>query len=304
MIGNLQRVGAGRLEDRDCDRLLVVEQRAQAVFGRAKLDARDVAQSHDFAARAGLDHDVAELFFVRQTSLGIDGELQVDALDVRGGADYAGGSLDVLRLDRLDDVACGQPVLGRLLRIDPDPHRIVAGTIELDVTDAVDPRQAVFDVEHRVVAQIRHVVAVVRRQEMHDHGQVGRRLLGDDAELAHHSRQARLGLLHAVLHQLCRLVRIGAEAECHRQRHRAVGGRLARHVQHAFDAVDLLLDRRRHRFRNHFGIGAGIGRAHQHRGRHDIGIFRDRHREQRDQAGEKDQDRKDACKNRTIDEEF
>ena len=174
VVGNLQRVGAGRLEDRDRHRLLVVEQRAQAVFGGAELDARDVAQPHDFAARAGLDHDVAELLLVRKPAFGVDGQLQVDAPDVRGGADHAGGGLDVLRLDRLDDVARGQPVLGGLLRIDPDPHRIVAGAVELDVADAVDPRQPVLDVEHRVVAQIRHVVAAVRRQQMHDHGEVGR----------------------------------------------------------------------------------------------------------------------------------
>ncbi|MEY9763510.1 hypothetical protein ABH988_004295 [Bradyrhizobium ottawaense] len=230
--------------------------------------------------------------------------LQVDALHVRGGADDAGGGLDVLRLDRFDDVARGQAVLGRLLRIDPDPHRIVTGAVELDVADAVDPRQAVLDVEHRVVAQIGHVVAAVRRQQMHDHGEVGRGLLGDDAELAHHGRQARLGLLHAVLHQLRRLVGIGAEPERHRQRHRAVGGRLARHVEHVLDAVDLLLDRGRYRLRDHLGIGAGIGGAHQDRRGHHVRIFRDRHREQRDQAGKENQDRQHAGKNRTIDEEF
>ena len=195
-------------------------------------------------------------------------------------------------------------VFGGLLRIDPDPHRIIAGAVKLDVADAVDPRQPVLDVEHGVVAQIRHVVAVVRRQQMHDHGQVGRALLGDDAELPHHGRQPRLGLLHAVLHQLLRLVGVGAEPERHRQRHRAVGRRLARHVEHAFDAVDLLLDRRRHRLGDHLRIGAGIGRAHHDRWRHDVGIFRDRHRHQRNQAGKEDQYRKNAGEDRTVDEEF
>jgi hypothetical protein len=193
----------------------------------AELDAGDVAQAHDFATRTGLDHDVAELLFVRKPPFRVDGQLQVDALDIRGGADHAGSGLDVLRLDRLDDVACGEPVFGSLLRIDPDPHRIVAGAIELDVADAVDPCKTVLDIEHGVIAQIRHVVAAGGRQQMHDHGEVGRRLLGDDAELPHHGGQARLGLLHTVLHQLRRLVRIGAEPECHRQRHRAIGGRLA-----------------------------------------------------------------------------
>ena len=58
MIGDLDRVGAGRLEDRDGDRLLVVEQRAQAVLRGVDLDARDVAQPRDHAAGV-LDDDLA-----------------------------------------------------------------------------------------------------------------------------------------------------------------------------------------------------------------------------------------------------
>ena len=139
---------------------------------------------------------------------------------------------------------------------------------------------------------------------MHDHGKVGRALLGDNAELANYRRQARLGLLHAVLHKLCRLVRIGAEAERHCQRHRPVGGCLAAHVEHVLDAVDLLLDRRCHGLRDHLRIGAGVGRTHHHGGRHDVRIFRDRHGNERDQAGQEDHDRKHTGKNRPIDEEL
>jgi secreted trypsin-like serine protease len=61
-------------------------------------------------------------------------------------------------------------------------HRIVAGAEELDLSDAVDPGEPVLDVEHRVVAQIGHVVAAVRRGEMHHHRQVGRALDRGDAE--------------------------------------------------------------------------------------------------------------------------
>ena len=44
-----QRVGAGRLVDADRDGVLVVEQRAQRVLGRAELDARHVAQARHLA---------------------------------------------------------------------------------------------------------------------------------------------------------------------------------------------------------------------------------------------------------------
>ncbi len=46
----------------------------------------------------------------------------------------------------------------------------------------------------------------------------------------------------AVLHQHLRHVRIGAHGEGHRQRVGPVVGTLARHVNHALDATDLLLD--------------------------------------------------------------
>ena len=110
--------------------------------------------------------------------------------------------------------------------------------------------------QHRVVAQVGHVVAAVRRQQVHDHRQVGRALDRGDAEPAHFLGQARLGLRDAVLHQLLRLVGVGAELEGDGQRHQAVGGRLAAHVEHVLDAVDLLLERRRHRLGDHLRVGA------------------------------------------------
>jgi len=137
---------------------------------------------------------------------------------------------------------------------------------------------------------------------MHDHGQVGRALGRGDAKLAHFLGQAGLGLRHAVLNELRRLVRIGTEREGDGQRHGAVGRRLAVHIEHAFDAVDGLLDRRRHGFGDDARIGAGIGGAHHDGGRHDFRIFRDRHGAQRQQAGQEDDDRQHAGENRPVDE--
>ena len=50
-VGQLERVGAGRLEDRNRDRGLVVEQAAQRVLARAELDARDVLERRHAAVR-------------------------------------------------------------------------------------------------------------------------------------------------------------------------------------------------------------------------------------------------------------
>ncbi len=139
---------------------------------------------------------------------------------------------------------------------------------------------------------------------MHQHGEVGRRFGRGHAQIARDVRQARQRLVHAVLHELLRKVRIGAELEGDGQRQRAVRRRLRRHVEHALDAADLLLERRRHRVRDGVGIGAGEHRGHDDRGRHDLGIFRDRQLCERDQAGQEDDDRDHAGEDRPVDEEF
>ena len=85
----------------------------------------------------------------------------------------------------------------------------------------------------------------------------------------------RHGQRHAVLHHDQRRVQIGAHVEGDRQRVGAVVAHLRRHVEHALDAVDLLLDRRGHRVGHDLGAGAGIGDRHLDRRRRDLGILGD-----------------------------
>jgi hypothetical protein len=103
--------------------------------------------------------------------------------------------------------------LRHLLRVQPGAHGIVAAAEDLHLAHALDARQAVLDVEHGVVAQIVDVIAAVGRDQVHDHGQVGRALDRGDAQAAHFLGQARLGLGDAVLHQLLGLVGVGAQAK-------------------------------------------------------------------------------------------
>ena len=79
-------------------------------------------------------------------------------------------------------------------------------------------RQLVLHLQVRVVRQVEHVVALVRRDQVHDHDEVGRRLLGGDADALHVLRQARQRLRDAVLHLHLRVVEIGAEREGDGQR--------------------------------------------------------------------------------------
>ena len=173
----------------------------------------------------------------------------------------------------------------------------------VDVRNAVDAEQFVLDVDRGEVAQVDVVVAAVRREEADDHQDVGRLLADRDALVLDRGRQLRHGQLHAVLHHDQGRVQVGADVEGDRQRVRAVVAHLRGHVEHALDAVDLLLDRRRHRVGHHLGAGARIADRHRHAGRRDRRVLGDRQREQRDPAGQRDDDRQHRREDRPIDEE-
>ena len=191
-------------------------------------------------------------------------------------ADLAGGDLLALLLDRLDDVLRHQPARLQLVRIEPDPHRILAGAEHGDVADAGQARQLVPQVDGGVVGQEQAVVAGVRRRQRHEQQDRGRLLLHRDALVLHRLRQLRQRGRDAVLHQHLREVQVGADLEGDRQRIGAVGGAVGLHVEHVLDAVDLLLDRQRDGVDHGLGAGAGIAGGDLHRRRHDVGILRDR----------------------------
>ena len=138
---------------------------------------------------------------------------------------------------------------------------------------------------------------------MDHHRQIGRGLLGGDAELLHFLRQTRRGASHAVLHLDLGLVQIGAQREGRGQGQIAIGGRLGIHVQHAFDAGDFLFQRRGHGGADDLRVGARIVGAHYHGGWHDFGILGDGQLEQRQQAADDDQDRQHRGEDRALDEE-
>src|SRR5712691_8497161 len=138
---------------------------------------------------------------------------------------------------------------------------------------------------------------------MHHHREIDRALHRRHAKAAYLLGQARLGLRDAVLYLLLCEVRIGAELEGDGQCHAAVGGGLARHVQHALDAVDLLLERRRHRLGDDLRVRAGIVGGDDDRRRHYLRVLRDRQEAQRDDPAEEGEHRQHARKDRAVDEE-
>ena len=241
---------------------------------------------------------------IGEPALELDRVLEVDAGRRRRHADLAGGNLLALLLQRRHDVLGVEAARFQLFRIEPDAHRILAGAEHIDVADAGKPRQLVLEIDGGVVGEIEAVVAVVGRGQSDEQQDRRRALLHRDALRLHRLRQRRQRGGHPVLHQDLRGIEIGADLECHRERVAAVAGARRLHVDHVLDAVDLLLDRQRHRIHERARAGAGIARRHLHGRRHDVGILRDRQIIDRDRADQNHQDGENVRENRALDEKF
>ena len=303
-IGGRQRIRPRTLEDQQRHGLPLVEIAVGAVILGAELDAADIADARDPPVRVVPDDDVAELARVDEAPQCLD--IQLKGAEARGRRliEDARGDLDILRLERRDDLAGGQVARRDLVGIEPDPHRIIARAEDPHVADAVEPRQHVLHLKRRVVRDVELVARPVGRTEVDHHQHVGRVLLYRDAEPPHLFGQFRLGYRDAVLDEDLRDVEVGAEREGDGELQIAVGGRLAVHIEHVLDAVDFLLERRRHRIADDFGGSAGITGADDNRRRRDFRVLGDREGEIGRRADQNDKDRQDGRKDRPVDKEM
>src|SRR6266480_3085788 len=138
---------------------------------------------------------------------------------------------------------------------------------------------------------------------MHDHCDVGRLFFRRHTDALYIGRENGDRDGDAILDQHLGGIEIGAEFKGDAQRHVAVARALRRHVEHVFNAIDLLLDRRRDRFRYHLRVRAGIGGRDLDRWWRNVRILRNRKRRKRDHADERNDDTDHARKDRPVDEE-
>ncbi len=188
--------------------------------------------------------------------------------------------------------------------VEPDAHGILAGAEDVDIADARHAREFILQMDRRVIGEIERIVARVGRIERDEEEDRGRFLLDRDALRLDGLRQRGERRSDAILHQDLREIDVGADLEGHGQRIAAVGSAGRLHVNHAFDAVDLLFDRLCHRLDQGLGAGAGVIGRHLNRRRGDVGIFGDRQAEQSDAADHEGQDGDDIGEDRPVDEEF
>ena len=161
-------------------------------------------------------------------------------------------------------------------------------------------KQIVLNLDGGVVAEVQIVVLAVGGVQVDGQQDAGRLLLNVHALQLHLLGQLRHGQRDAVLHQHLGHVQVGAQGEGDGERVGAVVGALRRHVHHAFDAVDLLLDRRGDAIGHDLAVGAGIAGRDLHGGRRDVGILRDGKRDHRHAAQEQNDNGDDPGEDRAA----
>src|SRR6185503_1476961 len=109
---------------------------------------------------------------------------------------------------------------------------------------------------------------------------------------------------YAVVDVEHRLVDVGARLEGHGDAERAGRGRGGAEEAQLLDAGELLLDRRGDGLGERLGARARVRRRHEHGGRRDLRVLRDREQLRRDEARQHDHDGDHAGEDRAVDEEI
>ena len=203
---------------------------------------------------------------------------------------------------RVDDVIGGDLARRHPIRIEPEPHRVLALAEDRDVADAGDPLDRIPDEQVQVVAHEQRVVFVVLGIDADRRDEPGRLLLHGDAGRAHVGRHASQRLVDPVLHVDLRQVLIAGDVERDGDRREAAVRARGGHVEHALHAVDRLLERGGDRGLDFLGVRAGVDGRHGDLRRRQRGILRDRHGRNREQSREDQDERTHRRENRPTDE--
>ena len=196
----------------------------------------------------------------------------------------------------------GDAEIGELVGIEPHAHRVAALAEDLHVADARQTLQRIDDLQIGVIAQRHRIDRAVRRGEIDDEDEVRVLLLDRHAGLVDDRRQRRRRLGDAVLHVDGSDAERIADVEGDGDRRGAVIGARRRHVGHAGDAVDLLLERRGDRVGHDLRAGARIDGADDDLRRRDVGKLRNRQQEVTDRARQHHNDGDRRGENRALDE--
>ena len=271
--GCIQRVGAGGKADRHAGRRIAIIPRDRGIAFRPDLYPRDIIQQHQPAVGFRAQHDLAEILWACQQRLRGDRGVQRLPFDGRTAAKGSRRNLGVLGRNRCHDVGRGQFKRGELHRIKPDAHRVLRPE-HLYAAHAFDAADLVHQIGLHVIAKIGGVILPVLANQPDHHQEAGRGFLHRDPLPLHRFRQQRRGLRQFVLHLHLRDIDICAGLEGQRNARPAFAGGRRRNIAQPVQTGHLLFNHLRHRIGHRLRRGAGIGRAHSHRGRRDLRVLR------------------------------
>src|SRR6516225_394435 len=299
-----ERVCPGLGIDEQGCRIAAVHVGGVAVIGGADLDATDVADPGDAPPAIRFEDDVGELLGRGQPAERFD--IDLVGFVTRGWRliEDTGRDLQILCAQRREHLIGTEVVCRDSVGIEPDAHGVLAGALELDIADTVQAREHVLHVQGCVVRQVQRVARFVRRVEVNGHKYAGYRLADLHSQVLDVLRQARQCILHAVLGQHLRDVEVSADLERDGNREVAVPGRLTAHVEHVFDAVDLLFERRRDGAGDGLGRCTGIERRHLHGRRDDFRILCDREDRERTEPKQGHEDAEHSREAGVVNEEM
>ena len=161
----------------------------------AQLQARHIFHPNRPAIWRLAHNDVAELLRGRQTALG---QHCIGVLLIRGSrlASNLPSRIDsVLGFYRVYNIGDRDAELRQLVRIHPEPHRILACAENDRLADAVQARDGIIQVDVGVVGKIGSIVRTMWRINGDQHERSGGRLLEGDTVAVHFGRQLTSGQL-------------------------------------------------------------------------------------------------------------
>ena len=259
-VADRQGVRTRALKYRDDAAGLAVHSRPLLVVESAEFDSGDVLQSDNRAVRIRADDDLPEFLWILETALRANCVGHLLPVGRGLGAHLPGRVHGALRLNRAGKVGNSQTKFGEQIRLDPDPHGVIARSEKPHLAHARNTVEHIVDVDVCVVSEEERVISFVGREERDDERRKSGRLAQSDTKLVDIAWKVRLSLREPILD----VYLIAIDVRVHVERYGQTLGAVVRisglHVEHVVYTVHLLLERRGDRLLDCDRICSGVGR--------------------------------------------
>ncbi len=272
--------------------VLAIAAEHRTMLFRRQFDIRHFSQTDDMTVLGNADRHAGKGLLIGEETLDAHEKLGV------GGLHGAAGRLDILRAQRILDISDRDRPGRHFIRIKPDAHGVAALTADTNVRNAVEHREPVHDIAVGIVGEL-FGGHPVRTEHIPQEGPRIAVLLGH-FQVLHVIGHAVSNTRHRIPHIVRRRFDIAFQRECDGDPGRSIAGGRADRV-HALNARQAVLNDLGNAVFHHFGIGAGIVRAHRNHGTVHIRHFPQGQVTQPHEAENNDQGARDKSENRPAD---